>query len=747
MNSSMMKLSRRAGGIQWAILMGAGFTAPGAWAVGHVIGTDTTITAASPPADYQVINGATLTGNGANLTWAQVRASHLVLSGGSVSGGGHLAIELAGSDAQLSGVQVQSDTTALNIGSTSTAQVSGGSLSGGEFGAQIGTGSTLVVSGTEVTGTEFAGVYMGAGTLSASEGSISGGEYGMIIEDAIGGGRATVTLSGTQVEAVTGPAIQVGVPLAGGYKGNADITLSNGATLSAGNGTLVALTDGSSATVGVTNSSLEGNFVAGENTSLALSLGQGASLVGDVLAGAGSTASLGMADGAQFTGRLEGVNDLSIASGATWTLISDSTQANLTLDGGVVKLGEGGSYRTLTVQNLSGGGGQFELHTDFVTGQTDFVDITGSSSGDHVLAVASSGTDASQTHIDVARTADGGATFSLLNGRVDVGTWSYQLASDDGENWYLDGSEGIVSPGAASALALFNTAPTVWYGELTTLRSRMGELRWRSAAPGAWVRSYGNKYNVTTGSGVGYRQQQQGLSLGADAPLPWGDGQWIAGVLAGYSQSDLDLQQGTNGTVKSYYAGAYATWLDSHSGYYFDALIKANRFRNDADVALSDGSRTDGGYNTFGIGASAEFGRHIELAAGWFVEPYAQLSSLVVQGRDFTLDNGLAADGERARSLVGKVGATLGRTLDLGGGRSVQPYVRTAIAHEFARRNEVTVNDNRFNNDLAGSRGEVGVGIAVNLGNRFQANAGFDYAHGDALEQPWGVNAGLRYNW
>jgi len=224
-------------------------------------------------------------------------------------------------------------------------------------------------------------------------------------------------------------------------------------------------------------------------------------------------------------------------------------------------------------------------------------------------------------------------------------------------------------------------------------------------------------------------------------------GVWLVGVLAGYSQSDLDLQQGTNGTVKSYYAGAYATWLDSHSGYYFDALIKANRFRNDADVALSDGSRTDGGYNTLGIGASAEFGRHIDLASGWFVEPYAQLSSLVVQGRDFTLDNGLAADGERARSLLGKVGATVGRTLDLGDGRSVQPYVRTAIAHEFARRNEVTVNDNRFNNDLAGSRGEVGVGIAVNLGNRFQANAGLDYAHGDALEQPWGINAGLRYNW
>ena len=54
--------------------------------------------------------------------------------------------------------------------------------------------------------------------------------------------------------------------------------------------------------------------------------------------------------------------------------------------------------------------------------------------------------------------------------------------------------------------------------------------------------------------------------------------------MAGQSQSDLNLNAGTSGSVDSYYVGAYVTWLDTQTGYYFDGVLKANRFRNDAKV-------------------------------------------------------------------------------------------------------------------------------------------------------------------
>ncbi|VVN26834.1 hypothetical protein PS639_04578 [Pseudomonas fluorescens] len=193
--------------------------------------------------------------------------------------------------------------------------------------------------------------------------------------------------------------------------------------------------------------------------------------------------------------------------------------------------------------------------------------------------------------------------------------------------------------------------------------------------------------------------------------------------------------------------GDYTTWLDDSSGYYFDGVLKFNRFQNESDVHLSDGKKTKGSYDNNAVGASLEFGRHIKLADDYFVEPYTQLSGVVIQGQSYDLDNGLTAEGDRTRSLLGKVGATAGRNFKLGQGKVVQPYVRAAYAHEFAKNNEVEVNNNVFNNDLSGSRGELGAGIAMTLTDRVSLHTDIDYSNGDKIEQPWGFNIGARYSW
>lgn len=277
--------------------------------------------------------------------------------------------------------------------------------------------------------------------------------------------------------------------------------------------------------------------------------------------------------------------------------------------------------------------------------------------------------------------------------------------------------------------------------------ARLGELRLDQGKAGGWVRAYGNKYNVSDAAGSAYQQVQQGFSLGADMPLPLGDGQWLLGVMAGHSNSDLNLTRGASADVKSYYLGLYATWLDAQSGYYLDGVVKLNRFDNSSDITLSDGKRSKGDYDNFGVGASLEFGRHLELGNDYFIEPYTQWSMVTIQGKHYDLDNGMQARGDVTRSLLGKAGATVGRTFDLGAGRKVQPYLRAAYAHEFVDDNQVNVNDNRFDNDLSGSRGELGLGVAVSMTDRLQLHADFDYANGEKIEQPWGANVGLHYSW
>jgi outer membrane autotransporter protein len=60
--------------------------------------------------------------------------------------------------------------------------------------------------------------------------------------------------------------------------------------------------------------------------------------------------------------------------------------------------------------------------------------------------------------------------------------------------------------------------------ELTTLRNRMGEVR-GSGDRGGWMRAYGSRFDASTSSGVNYRQQQRGMTFGADAPIPVSNGQ------------------------------------------------------------------------------------------------------------------------------------------------------------------------------------------------------------------------------
>ncbi|MQT72027.1 autotransporter outer membrane beta-barrel domain-containing protein, partial [Pseudomonas sp. FSL R10-0071] len=106
--------------------------------------------------------------------------------------------------------------------------------------------------------------------------------------------------------------------------------------------------------------------------------------------------------------------------------------------------------------------------------------------------------------LQVVHTGGGDAQFSVLGERVDLGAYSYGLERQ-GDDWFLTGEDREVSPATRSVQALFNSAPTVWYGEMSTLRSRMGEVR-SSGQGGAWMRSYGNQYRVAGRDGLGFEQ-------------------------------------------------------------------------------------------------------------------------------------------------------------------------------------------------------------------------------------------------
>lgn len=640
------------------------------------------------------------------------------------------AIRATGSNVLISNSNlIHNNGTALiagrNLGETngSDVRVVDSTITGTNRGASASAYSVLDFTGShiEATNANGIGVSLMSATAYAANSRIVGGANGvqMGIDGASGIVDSTLVLEGSSVEGTHGAAL---LARAGT---NADIQVRNGSTLTGGNGNILEVT---------------GNSTANMNVDYSV-------LFGDVVVEEGSTAKLQLNNGSWLTGQLINVAELSVNHASNWVLVGDSNVEALKMGGGAVHFGGADEFFQLDVKSLEGNG-TFIMHTDFSTHETDFLNVEGRAEGNHSLLLAATGSElASGLPIRVVHTEGGDAHFSLVGDTVDIGAFAYGLQKE-GTDWLLDPTRRGTSTSAHSVLALFNSAPTVLYGESSILRTRMGELRFSEGRNnGMWMRSYGNKHEVAANkNGGGYTQAQKGFTIGADAPLSSGDGQWLAGVMAGHSTSDLSLNRGSKGEVKSYYVGGYATWMDAESGLYFDGVAKLNRLHNSVDVTMSDGKKAKGNYAQNAVGASAEVGRHIKLDNDYFVEPYGQLAATITQAQSYELSNGLRAKGDRSSSVVGKAGVTVGKNIQLESGGVLQPYLRTALAHEFDQSNKVFVNGQSFNNDLSGSRIELAAGVAMSVSENVKLHADFETSKGKKIDQHWGVNFGVRYD-
>lgn len=541
-------------------------------------------------------------------------------------------------------------------------------------------------------------------------------------------------LSHTVVEGETGAAILVD-DLERLGRIEATIVIANGSQLHGGNGKLIEAgyqtvhDDPITLDVTVDNSQLTGDFDFHER------------VVGDVT----------ITNYGSLTGRLIGVNKLTLSDSGAWNLVEDSAIADLTMAGGIVDIhgtAADGAWHTLTVDKLAGEG-TFALKTDLKVGTGDRLDINDTqASGAYQLLVANTGSEGGVKTQLLVDQAGGDATFSLIGDKVDAGVYSYTLQQSGeagGEqSWYLERS-GEVSNGTEAVLGIHNALPTAWLGEHSVLRARLGEVRLTEGdAGGAWARTFGAKFNARPALGRGYSQEQWGVIAGADGIVGKNaHGHWLVGGMAGTSTSRLDFNAGSRGTIESHTVGAYATWL-GNNGYYVDGVLKYNRFGSELDVRMSDGVRSKADFVSHGVGLSAELGRTIALQHQWFVEPFAQVAGMWATGADFSLDNGMHAKSSSTKSLLGTVGVNVGKTFETSKG-TFQPYVKLAVTHEFAKSNSVTINDINLASDISGTRLEAGAGVAAQMAKNLQVYIDGSYSVAKRLDKPWSANVGVRY--
>lgn len=454
--------------------------------------------------------------------------------------------------------------------------------------------------------------------------------------------------------------------------------------------------------------------------------------------------------------------DLTMNKG-TWNMMEKQGSSNrissLTADGGTVNMrySTAQPFSDLYIRNLSGNNALFMVDTDIENDQSDRI-MMETATGAHKIDVRATGAEPSREAMSnfIVRQDSGNATFSLANPgqKVDAGVWFYKLANRNStdtpgaQEWFLQRTNER-TPTTDSVLGLSGVAGSyaMWYGQLSDLRERLGEIRNRNGSDGIWARSFAERDKLDGLAGTDFSQHLYGISAGVDHLYKHdANNEWLFGLRGQYTSAsqDMDGLYGGSGNAHSYGLAAYATWKHA-SGWYADTVVTWDQFRQDIDTRMTDGTPVSGKFRTHGAGLSLETGKYIPFGNDLFIEPQAQLAYYKIQGADFAMSNGMQVKHDSVDSLTGRLGLVFGRKWTDRQNRFAQPYLKAGVIHEFRGDQKANVNNEIFTDSLKGTRVYYGAGIDWQFSKMARLYGEIERENGEHVSRPWSVSAGLRF--
>lgn len=406
----------------------------------------------------------------------------------------------------------------------------------------------------------------------------------------------------------------------------------------------------------------------------------------------------------------------------------------LTNSGGVVDLG---TYQYTLANRAEGTDGKIWYLT---TSEEEVVDPTDPGTTDPTDPGTTDPTDPGTTDPTDPGTTDPtnpGTTDPTDPGTVDPGV------TDPGNGGGT--TPPVVSPSTSAVLSMANVAPTVSRAEMGAVADRMNDILPEGRA--LWAQYLGNRFDISSKAGAGYRQYFNGLFIGMDDTnrLDADNGNYTWGGFVGYSHSDISFFRGGTGKADSWSVGIYNK-MNWDNGWYLNSVAKYNRFDNEVNARMNSGGRAYGSYNTNGFTLAAETGRHIQVSQDVKVTPFASLMGFTSDSSSYALSNGMEAKVNSAKSLVGSAGARVSGKKIFDNGAEVRPFLSLSVEQEFVKDNKVTINQNdTFKNDISGTRGVVQVGVNADLNKKVSVSASAGYLKGRHIEAPWMASLTVSY--
>jgi outer membrane autotransporter protein len=374
--------------------------------------------------------------------------------------------------------------------------------------------------------------------------------------------------------------------------------------------------------------------------------------------------------------------------------------------------------------------------------------------------------------------------YGNVSNELDVGNRKYRILdpvveADGTVKFYLE-MEGVLPDGTpvptsdlpfnelstgaelVTTLAGDGAVYSAWMADLSDLRKRLGEVRY-GAQDGLWAKGIAQKDRIDGLTGANFKQKLYGLQLGLDHIVTQDeDRMWLLGANFKYNTVDqkVDAMRYGKGDLKTYGAFLYATYAD-YKGWYTDLVLSLDHYKQKMTAEQTDSSYVHGRYSTWGWGASVEVGRMFSSAqddegwgpwySHWWIEPQAQLAYYWVNGKKFSMDNGMTVQQKNGDSLIGRLGVVIGKKFNYGKNRKEvdkrysQFYLKGGVKHEFLGGQTVRVNNDTFNGKLRGTRVYYGAGFDWNMTDQLRLYAQVERESGSKYRKDYEVSVGLKW--
>ena len=478
--------------------------------------------------------------------------------------------------------------------------------------------------------------------------------------------------------------------------------------------------------------------------------------------------------------------NFTMTNGSHWEATNTSKINDFHIsDGATVKFGNPKRNINISVENLKGDGGTFNMHgkiADFTSenkgqGIADKLIVRKSSEGDHKIIYKDDGTAPTKGNEYVKLVEyvtknkdDIKGHFKLINGTTDQGAYEFTLTRPDDsklvkiegkdenevvhDDFYLNPT-GRLSTGAQGAVILGDIIYQSNLALTESLHQRLGEVHFNKdliKQKDIWVKYINGEYSGARGIKVGqYTNRYQGLKIGHDWVKERGN--WINynGLSFGYISSAAKSQI-YPGKIKlnGSELGLYSSWLNKKNDWYFDFFTKAISYGGGYDLlSPSKKSVKSPTIRTFTYILSAETGKRINLSETAkrviYLQPEAQLVYHATGGYAFKASNGLDIKTEKVTSLIGRIGFRAG--LDYFNEKNLHPYVKLMYEREFLGEMQYTFNQvavERFSN----RKGWWLYGFGLSYMNKAKNTQLYFEAQRSSthnFKQNWQAHLGVRY--